>query len=136
MKSNVSFVSRLGALTYDFFLVSSLVFFIAGIILIAVSVDMEAIQNPIFFFLCPLPLAYGYFAMSWVKGRQTLGMKAWKFEIMQADRKSITYKQSVVRFFLAPLSLVGIGFIFQFFNKDRLPLHDYFSKTYLQSTKK
>jgi uncharacterized RDD family membrane protein YckC len=63
-------------------------------------------------------------------------MKAWKFEIMQADRKSITYKQSAVRFFLAPLSLVGIGFIFQLFNKNKLPLHDYFSKTYLQSTKK
>jgi len=136
MKSNVSLISRLGAITYDFFLVSSLIFFIAGVVLIIASTDMEAIRNPIFFFLCPLPLTYGYFATSWVKGRQTLGMKAWKFEIMQADRKSITYAQSMVRFLLAPLSLIGIGFVFQFFNKDRLPLHDYFSKTYLQSTTK
>jgi uncharacterized RDD family membrane protein YckC len=132
MKSNVSFVSRLGAITYDFFLVFSLVFFTGLVVNLIIQ---DSTNNPLYFFLMLL-LTYGYFALSWAKGRQTLGMKAWKFEIMQADRKSITYKQSVVRFFLAPLSLVGIGFIFQFFNKDKLPLHDYFSKTYLQSTKK
>ena len=132
MKSNISFVSRLGAITYDFFLVFSLVFFTGLVVNLIIQ---DSTNNPLYFFLMLL-LTYGYFALSWTKGRQTLGMKAWKFEIMQADRKSITYKQSVVRFFLAPLSLVGVGFIFQFFNKDRLPLHDYFSKTYLQSTKK
>jgi uncharacterized RDD family membrane protein YckC len=132
MKSNVSLLSRLGAITYDFFLVFSLVFCIG---LFVVIVIQDGTKNPLFFLLMLL-LTFGYFALSWVKGRQTLGMKAWKFEIMQADRKSITYKQSALRFFLASLSLVGIGFIFQLFNKDRLPLHDYFSKTYLQSTKK
>ena len=132
MKSNVSLLSRLGAITYDFFLVFSLVFCIGLFVVIAIQ---DGTKNPLFFLLMLL-LTFGYFALSWVKGRQTLGMKAWKFEIMQADRKSITYKQSAVRFFLAPLSLVGIGFIFQLFNKNKLPLHDYFSKTYLQSTKK
>lgn len=132
MKSNVSFVSRLGAITYDFFLVFSLVF-CTGLV---VNLVIQDSTNSPFYFLLMLLLTYEYFSLSWVKGRQTLGMKAWKFEIMQADRKSITYKQSLARFALAPLSLVGIGFIFQFFNKTRLPLHDYFSKTYLQSTKK
>ncbi|MGE4570005.1 MAG: RDD family protein [Gammaproteobacteria bacterium] len=132
MKSNVSFVSRLGAITYDFFLVFSLVFCTGLVVNLIIQ---DSTNNPLYFFLMLL-LTYGYFALSWVKGRQTLGMKAWKFEIMQADRKSITYAQSLGRFVLALLSLVGVGFIFQFFNKDRLPLHDYFSKTYLQSTKK
>ena len=132
MKSNISLLSRLGAITYDFFLVFSLVFCI-GLFLVIVMQD--GTKNP-FFFLLMFLLTYGYFALSWVKGRQTLGMKAWKFEIMQADRKSITYSQSALRFFLAPISLIGIGIVFQLFNKDRLPLHDYLSKTYLQSTKK
>ena len=132
MKSNVSFVGRLGAITYDFFLVFSLVFCTGLVVNLIIQ---DSTNNPLYFFLMLL-LTYGYFALSWVKGRQTLGMKAWKFEIMQADRKSITYAQSLGRFVLALLSLVGVGFIFQFFNKDRLPLHDYFSKTYLQSTKK
>ena len=132
MKSNVSFVSRLGAITYDFFLVFSLVFCTGLVVNLVIQ---DSTNNSLYFFLMLL-LTYGYFSLSWVKGRQTLGMKAWKFEIMQADRKSITYSQSLARFALAPLSLVGVGFVFQFFNKDSLPLHDYFSKTYLQSTKK
>ncbi|HIL21437.1 MAG TPA: RDD family protein [Candidatus Thioglobus sp.] len=132
MKSNVSLISRLGAIIYDFFLVFSLVFCTGLVVNLIIQ---DSTKNPFYFFLMLL-LTYGYFALSWVKGRQTLGMKAWKFEIMQADRKSITYTQSLTRFVLAPLSLIGAGFIFQLFNKNRLPLHDYISRTYLQSTKK
>ncbi|MCS5592123.1 MAG: RDD family protein [Gammaproteobacteria bacterium] len=129
MRSNVSLLSRLGAITYDFFLVFSLVFCIGLFVVIA---NQDGTKNPLFFLLMLL-LTFSYFALSWVKGRQTLGMKAWKFEIMQADGSSVTYTQSLTRFILAPISLVV--FIFPLFNKDRLPLHDYFSKTYLQSTK-
>jgi uncharacterized RDD family membrane protein YckC len=132
MKSNVSLISRLGAIIYDFFLVFSLVFCTGLVVNLIIQ---DSTKNPFYFFLMLL-LTYGYFALSWVKGRQTLGMKAWKFEIMQADRKSITYTQSLTRFVLAPLSLIGVGLIFQLFNKNRLPLHDYISRTYLQSTKK
>lgn len=132
MKSNVSLISRLGAIIYDFFLVFSLVFCTGLVVNLIIQ---DSTKNPFYFFLMLL-LTYGYFALSWVKGRQTLGMKAWKFEIMQADRKSVTYTQSLTRFVLAPLSLIGVGLIFQLFNKNRLPLHDYISRTYLQSTKK
>ncbi|MDP7553171.1 MAG: RDD family protein [Candidatus Thioglobus sp.] len=133
MESNVSLVRRLGSMSYDLFLVFSLVFFVSGIVIIIIS-NKQAITSPIFFFLCPLPLTYGYFALSWVKGKQTLGMKAWKFEIVQSNGTHITYSQSLIRFFLASISLVGIGFVFQLFNKHKIPLHDYYSKTYLTST--
>ncbi|MDP6727693.1 MAG: RDD family protein [Gammaproteobacteria bacterium] len=133
MKSNVSLVRRLGSMIYDLFLVFSLVFFISGIVIIIIS-NKQAITSPVFFFLCPLPLTYAYFALSWVKGKQTLGMKAWKFEIVQSNGEHITYGQSLIRFFLSSISLLGIGFVFQLFNKHKIPLHDYYSKTYLIST--
>ena len=133
MKSNVSLVRRLGSMIYDLFLVFSLVFFVSGIVIIIIS-NKQAITNPVFFFLCPLPLTYAYFALSWVKGKQTLGMKAWKFEIVQSNGEHITYGQSLIRFFLSSISLFGIGFVFQLFNKHKIPLHDYYSKTYLIST--
>jgi uncharacterized RDD family membrane protein YckC len=60
-------------------------------------------------------------------------MRAWKFEIIQKDGGNITYQQSIIRFLLAVVSLAGIGFIFQFLNKYKLPIHDYYSKTYLMS---
>ncbi len=133
MKSNVSLVRRLGSMIYDLFLVFSLVFFVSGVIIIIIS-NKQAITSPVFFFLCPLPLTYAYFALSWVKGKQTLGMKAWKFEIAQSNGEHITYAQSFIRFFLSSISLIGIGFVFQLFNKHKIPLHDYYSKTYLIST--
>ena len=131
MKSNVSFFRRLGSITYDLFLVFSFVFFIAGIVILINN--KEPITNNLFFYLLTLPVIYAYFSISWVKGKQTLGMRAWKFEIMQKDGNNITYKQSLIRLVLATISLAGIGFIFQLFNQYRLPKHDYYSKTYLAS---
>ena len=131
MKSNVSFFRRLGSITYDLFLVFSFVFFIAGIVILINN--KEPITNNLFFYLLTLPTIYAYFSISWVKGKQTLGMRAWKFEIMQKDGNNITYKQSLIRLVLATISLAGIGFIFQLFNQYSLPIHDYYSKTYLAS---
>jgi uncharacterized RDD family membrane protein YckC len=131
MKSNVSLLRRIGSISYDLFLVFSFVFFIAGIVILIN--DREPITNNLFFFLVTLPVIFAYFSISWVKGRQTLGMRAWKFEIIQENGDNITYRQSFIRFVLAVISLVGIGFIFQLFNQNRLPIHDYLSKTYLTS---
>ena len=134
MKSNVSFLRRLGSITYDLLLVFSFVFFMAGILILINQ--KEPITNNLFFYLLTLPVIYFYFSVSWVKGKQTLGMRAWKFEIIQKDGKNITYKQSLIRLILALTSLTGFGFIFQFFNKYKVPLHDYYSKTYLTSIHK
>jgi len=131
MQSNVSFLRRLGSITYDLLLVFSFVFFMAGIVILINQ--KEPITNNLFFYLLTLPVIYFYFSVSWVKGKQTLGMRAWKFEIIQKDGENITYKQSLIRLILALTSLTGFGFIFQFFNKYKVPLHDYYSKTYLTS---
>ena len=134
MKSNVSFLRRLGSIIYDFFLVFSFVFFIEGVVIIINN--KQAITNSLFFYLLTLPLIYTYFSMSWIRGKQTLGMRAWKFEILQKNGSNITQKQSLIRFLLAIISLLGFGFIFQLFNQHKLPLHDYYSKTYLILTLK
>ena len=134
MKSNVSFLRRLGSIIYDFFLVFSFVFFVEGVVIIINN--KQAITSSLFFYLLTLPLIYIYFSLSWIRGKQTLGMRAWKFEIIQKDGLNITQKQSLIRFLLAIISLLGIGFIFQLFNPNKLPLHDYYSKTYLILTLK
>ena len=132
MKSNVSLMRRLGSIAYDLFLVFSFVFFMIGVIVLINDND-EPITTDFLFYFVTLPLIYVYFSVSWVRGKQTLGMRAWKFEIIQKNGSNITYKQSFVRFILAVISLVGIGFIFQLLNKNKLPIHDYYSKTYLTS---
>jgi len=131
MKSDVSLLRRLGAIAYDIFLAFSLAFFIVGAILIAFF-DKQA-QTDLLIFGIYLITVYFYFTWSWVKGRQTLGMKTWKFQIEQNNGDNITHKQAFVRFVLAIISfaVVGLGFIYQLFNKDNLAWHDKYSKTRL-----
>ena len=131
MKSNVSLLRRLGAIAYDGFLAFSLAFFIIGVILI-VFFEKQAQTDILIFFLVLLTY-YFYFAWSWVKGGQTLGMKAWKFHIQQNNGKYITHKQAFIRFILSIVSFatLGLGFIYQLFNSDNLALNDRFSNTRL-----
>ncbi|RUM77093.1 MAG: RDD family protein [Candidatus Thioglobus sp.] len=131
MKSDVSLLRRLGAIAYDIILAFSLAFSIVGAILIAFF-DKEA-QTDLLMFGIILITVYFYFTWSWVKGRQTLGMKTWKFQIQQNNGDNITHKQAFVRFVLAIISfaVVGLGFIYQLFNKDNLAWHDKYSKTRL-----
>ena len=128
MKSNVSLLRRLGAIFYDTFLAFSLVFFV-GMIAIAIFDDI----GNAFLYMITLPTVYLYFALSWVKGRQTIGMKAWKFQVIQHNQKNITHSQAFIRFTLGlvSFSVFGLGFIYQLFNKDNLSWHDKLSNTLL-----
>ena len=131
MKSNVSLLRRLGAIAYDIFLAFSLIFFIIGVVLI-LFFDKQA-QNDFLIFGIALITIYFYFTWSWVKGRQTLGMKAWKFQVEQNNGENITQKQAFIRFILAivSFSVLGLGFVYQLFNKNNLALHDKYSNTRL-----
>lgn len=128
MKSNVSLLRRLGAIVYDVFLAFSLVFFI-GMIIIAIFGEI----GDLFLYLVTLPSAYFYFTLSWVKGRQTIGMKAWRFQVIQHNNQNITHRQAFVRFTLGLVSFMtfGLGFAYQFLNKERLCWHDKISDTLL-----
>ena len=131
MKSDVSLLRRLGAIAYDIFLAFSLAFFIIGVVLI-LFFDKQA-QNDLLIFGIALITIYFYFTWSWVKGRQTLGMKAWKFQVEQNNGENITQKQAFIRFVLAIVSFsaLGLGFVYQLFNKNNLALHDKYSNTRL-----
>ncbi|ALE52866.1 transporter [Candidatus Thioglobus autotrophicus] len=128
MKSNVSLFRRLGAMFYDTCLAFSLVFFI-GLVTNALFGGM----GDAFFYLITLPSIYLYFTISWVKGRQTIGMKAWKFQVIQPNQQSITHQQAFVRFLAGFISFLtlGSGFIYQLFNQNNLAWHDKISHTLL-----
>jgi len=131
MKADVSLLRRLGAISYDIVLAFSLAFFIVGVMLIAFF-DKQA-QTDLLMFGIFFITVYFYFTWSWVKGRQTLGMKTWKFQIQQSNGDNITHKQAFIRFVLATVSfsIAGLGFIYQLFNKDNIAWHDKYSETYL-----
>lgn len=68
----------------------------------------------------------GYFAWQWHRGGQTLAMKTWRIRLVNPDGAPVTLKQAALRFTLALLGLllVGAGFWWALFDRDRQFFHD------------
>ncbi len=136
MTSDVSLLRRLGAISYDVFLAFSLAFCVVGIILI-IFFEKQA-QTDVWIFFVYLITIYLYFTWSWVKGGQTLGMKAWKFHIEQHNTEPITQQQAFMRFVISILLFLPLGFglVYQLFDRDNLALNDRLSNTRLMKNPK
>ena len=80
-----------------------------------------------------LLVIYMYFVWQWVKGRQTLGMKAWMILLVKCDAGRLTWRTASLRFLLAlvSLSLFGFGLIWILFDADKVTFYDRFSNTRL-----
>jgi uncharacterized RDD family membrane protein YckC len=78
-----------------------------------------------------IAVSAGYFAISWSRGGQTLGMRAWKLRLTMDDGSRVAWPRAVLRFCLASVSLalVGIGFWWALFDPQRRTLHDIASNT-------
>ena len=135
MTKKVGLFRRLGAIFYDVLLVFSLILAM-GLLFILLLPQANNGANSAFFFIVTMPVSFFYFAISWIKTGQTLGMKAWKIRLkpIKADNEKITLKQCLSRYFLAIISwlLLGGGFFYQWFNPQHYTLHDRYSNTYLE----
>lgn len=69
----------------------------------------------------------GYFLWCWLRGGQTLAMKAWHIRV--AD---VTPRKALLRFVLATL-LLPLSVLWAFFDRDRQFLHDRLAGTRLVS---
>jgi uncharacterized RDD family membrane protein YckC len=110
----------------------------------------------------PLYLAYLclisflYFAWSWVKAGQTLGLRAWKLKLIRFDGGPVKWSHAGLRFIplaffwaLLGVSLqlqlrwltlfcglcLGLNFFWSLVDKNKLTGHDYLSKTHLINLK-
>ncbi len=80
-----------------------------------------------------LSISFVYFGWHWVTGGQTLGMRSWHVFVINESMQNPNWKQAALRFFSALLSLLllGLGFVWSIFDRDKLALHDRLSKTRL-----
>ena len=68
-----------------------------------------------------------YFVWCWLRGGQTLAMKAWRVRLVD-----VTPRKALLRFVLAvPLVPTGISILWSLFDRDRQFLHDRLSGTRL-----
>ncbi len=113
---------------YEVFLVAGVVFFAGSVFLfasggqLAVTAVDRAKQGT--FVLAVLGL---YFLWCWLRGGQTLPMKAWRIRLV-----GVTPARAVLRYLLALLLVpTGLSFVWALFDRDRQFLHDRLAGTRL-----
>jgi uncharacterized RDD family membrane protein YckC len=130
--NHCSLLRQFAAIFYDTLLLIA-IFFVASLILLPLIGETGIESGNIFYNAFLLLLAYLYFCWHWVDGKQTLGMRSWKIEVINETDTPLNWKQASFRYFAALLSLLllGLGFIWALFDKEKLTLHDRLSKTKL-----
>jgi len=69
----------------------------------------------------------GFFSYFWVRGGQTIGMRAWRLRVLTHNNETISITQAVIRFCA---SLAGLGNLWVLVDfKNRQSLQDYAAKT-------
>ena len=130
--NTIGLLRRLASIFYDCLLLFSLLFFGSFLALPFTSGEAIPSDNLIY----PISLfcgCYFYFVWQWVKGGQTLGMRAWRCRLMQVHGNRPSWHSASVRFLLAIISwtVFGMGYWMALFRDDRKTFHDLYSNTYL-----
>ena len=132
-KRNASLLRRLGAILYDWLLLFA-VLMIATLPFIAVrGGDIVEPTENLAYQLWLFFVIYLFFTYFWWKGGQTLGVRTWRMRVETADGKSPSVARASLRFAAAIISVLplGLGFLWQLWDKDGLTWHDRASGTYL-----
>ena len=115
-------------MVYEAILLFAVAFF-AGWVFFFASGGRDATSGGLRYALQAFVLAMfaAYFLWSWLRGGQTLAMKAWKIRLVD-----VTPRTALLRFVLAvALMPTGISILWAFFDRDRQFLHDRLAGTRL-----
>jgi len=83
-----------------------------------------------------LAFTAAYFVISWTRGGQTIGMRAWRLRVVRAGGARVTWARALLRFAVALISLacVGIGFLWALFDAENRTWHDLAAGTVVART--
>jgi uncharacterized RDD family membrane protein YckC len=122
---------RLGAILYDTILLIALLMFASApfVIYAGDAVAPHTLTYP----LTLLAVTYLFFVGFWSRRGSTLGMLAWGLRVETPDGQLASLSQASIRYFAAIISWLplGLGFLWQLWDKDRRTWHDRLSNTRL-----
>ena len=126
---NASLIRRFAAMLYDGFLIVAL-WMISTTLIVAIVTDGAEVSGARYQIFLYLEVAAFYVYFWHFKG-QTLGMQVWKIRAVTECNELLTIDECVIRFLCATLSIIsmGLGFLWVFFNQERLTWHDLASRT-------
>ena len=127
---------RLLAMLYDLLPLGALWFATAALVLLVRGGAPVTPNSPAAFveFALMLAVGFGYFGLSWRRGGQTLGMRAWHLRLVRHDGEAVPAWGDLVRRYLAAgasLAAFGLGFFWSLIDAERRTWHDLVSHTAL-----
>ena len=125
---------RLAAIIYDSLLVLALMFLLTlPFIAVRDGNPVETGDNLIYR-LCLAGLVIIYFTGYWSRTGRTLGMQSWGLRVETMDGQVPGFAAACTRFAVALLSwlTLGLGFVWQLWDRDKLTWHDRLSSTRLR----
>ena len=130
-----SLALRLLAALYDVLPMLAL-WFVATMLALALTggaLDVQRLPHKLLVQALLLAVTGAYFVVSWRRGGQTIGMRAWRLRVVSSDGKSLDARQALVRFGVALLSLgaFGLGFCWALFDAHNRTWHDMAAGTVL-----
>ena len=126
---------RLAAAIYDLFPLLALWMLTAALVLFAVHGNVDVAHPSLGYRLilraALVAVTAGYFVISWTRGGQTIGMRAWRLRVVDADGSRLPWPRALLRFALALVSLgaLGIGFLWCLVDRERRAWHDIAART-------
>jgi uncharacterized RDD family membrane protein YckC len=134
------FLRRMAAILYDSMLVGALLLMAIALVVIPLdlvfgteNLDIESLRYNPFYLAYLFCIMAGFHILFWIRGGQTLGMRAWRVRVVRNDGLGLSFKDAVIRYLSAILSwaLFGLGFFWILLDRDGLAWHDRISKTKL-----
>jgi uncharacterized RDD family membrane protein YckC len=126
---------RLAAAAYDLFPLIGLWMLTVGLAMLAVHGDVDvAHPSPLYrnaLRAALLAVTAAYFVLSWSRGGQTIGMRAWRLRVVSIDGAPLPWPRALLRFALALPSLLafGLGFLWCLVDGERRGWHDLGSRS-------
>lgn len=126
---------RLIAAVYDLFPLIALWMLTAGLALLAMHGQVNVAHAPPLFRnalrAALLAVTAGYFVISWCRGGQTIGMRAWRMRVVAAEGGTLSWTRALLRFALAIVSLLafGLGFLWCLVDREKRGWHDLATRT-------
>ena len=128
---NTGLPRRLAAMLYDTLLVTALLFLVTlPFVAVRGGEPVETGDNLLYRMVLVLAV-YGFFVGFWSRAGRTLRMQSWGLQLVTEDGRVPSFGTASWRFFAALLSILplGLGFLWQLWDAERLTWHDRLSKT-------
>jgi uncharacterized RDD family membrane protein YckC len=135
-KTSPSLLRRFAAMVYDTLLVIALVAVVNAValmVVVRVTAGEQQVLNAHLVQLLTVFSIVGFFCLFWLKNGQTLGMQAWRIQLVDFGGGPPSFGKTLLRCCGALLSAacLGAGYLWCLVDRNKRYWHDYLSRTEL-----